>query len=324
MTSSFRGRLRLARLPDGWMVLDLESGRYFRANVAGARIAASLSRGAPLEDVAARLSAQLGASPATSAIAGFVAALERPAAPLAANPVRFVEAADVVQMRVAERHVVDLSRDGRSMVVRDLAAEPRRVADWIRLALPHALTLQGLTVLHASAIRDEAGVHAFSGASGAGKSTWAGALLGSGADRVADDLVVLTPERPRALAALGAEQVLRTWAEEHAHSRGSTLTPPSREAFAAWPRTAPLRRVSFLAGRHADPDVRAQRLAPSETCAQLLANSFAETGLARVLAERLRAAAWLSRHVVGDVIVVPEGLERLSAAASSYRAMIDS
>ena len=324
MTPSFRGRLRVARLADGWMVLDVASGRYFRANGSGARIAASLSRGAPVADVVAKLSQHLDAIAATSTVAAFVDALERPAARPEAGVLRFVDAAEVVQMWVAERHSVDVSRDGRSIVLRDLAAPPRRAEELIRLALPHALTLQGLTVLHASAIHEGGLVHAFSGASGAGKSTWAAALAGSGADRIADDLVVLTPARPSALVALGAEQVLRAWAEEHARSPGRSLTPPNREVFSTWPETAPLGRVSFLAGRHADPHVRAQRLAPSETCAQLLANSFAETGLTRVLADRLRAAAWLTRHVVGDLIVVPEGLDRLSAAASGYRAMIES
>jgi hypothetical protein len=67
-------------------------------------------------------------------------------------------------------------------------------------ALPLASILHGLDLLHASAICGEAGVAAFVGTTGAGKTTFAARLVARGATLVADDALALELRDDIALA----------------------------------------------------------------------------------------------------------------------------
>ncbi len=60
---------------------------------------------------------------------------------------------------------------------------------WVRRVLPFAAALQGAVILHASAVSAGDGVHAFIGASTAGKSTLAARLTASGFEQISDDLL---------------------------------------------------------------------------------------------------------------------------------------
>ena len=85
-----------------------------------------------------------------------------------------------------------LSCDGRQLVC-DPGSEPEK--GWQRLlssqVLPFAAVLQGLEVLHASAVTKRGQAVAILGESGAGKSSVAMALCGLGADFLADDVLAL-------------------------------------------------------------------------------------------------------------------------------------
>lgn len=80
-----------------------------------------------------------------------------------------------------------LSADGRTITTFQELGE---VED-VRRVVPFAAALQGVVMLHASAIRTPVGVHAFVGASGAGKSTLARRFQVRGSHVVADDLLPL-------------------------------------------------------------------------------------------------------------------------------------
>lgn len=70
-----------------------------------------------------------------------------------------------------------------------------RLDAWQRLlvaqALPFAAVLQGLEVLHASAVAQEGAAIVFGGGSGSGKTSLAQALAGRGAEFLADDVLAL-------------------------------------------------------------------------------------------------------------------------------------
>jgi len=66
-------------------------------------------------------------------------------------------------------------------------------------ALPVAAVLQGLEVLHASAVGSASGAVAFTGASGAGKTTLAGGLVRRGATFLTDDVLALEADGDAAL-----------------------------------------------------------------------------------------------------------------------------
>ncbi|MCP9485219.1 MAG: hypothetical protein MSC30_05135 [Gaiellaceae bacterium MAG52_C11] len=97
------------------------------------------------------------------------------------------------------RHVV--SPDGREI----RSALPRRSAlGWQRLffaqTLPLAAALQGLEVLHASAVGIGGRAVAFTAASGTGKSSLAAHLVAAGATFLTDDVLALEPGPDGALA----------------------------------------------------------------------------------------------------------------------------
>jgi hypothetical protein len=318
MSASWRGRLRVERFEDGAVVLDRETGRFFRASAVAARIAEALARGLGVEEIVAELAARFEVRPdrVEADVQALVATLDRPVARTAANAVSFRASAQGLWMSVAGREVARLSPDGRAidrLGDHDGAGDREQARALVRLALPHALTLQGVTVLHASAVHVERVVHAFSGPSGAGKTTLAAALVAAGAAAESEDLVVLVPDAPSPTVACGAEAWLRAWVDTHAGD--TSLEVPTLGALAAWRSRAPLGRVAFLEARHADARFAATPLERGDVCARLLANAFAETERPDVFDACLRGAATIARAVSGVGLRVPGGLEALEAAA---------
>src|SRR5262249_21151056 len=91
---------------------------------------------------------------------------------------------------------------------------------------PHVLALRGILVLHASAVLDAAGVLAFCGGSGQGKTTLARALAAAGRELIAEDLLVVRSAGDRPEVVAGAEVAIRAWAARHA----AQLAPGTRIA----------------------------------------------------------------------------------------------
>lgn len=95
------------------------------------------------------------------------------------------------------RHLI--SEDGRHVQ----AVLPARSWPWRLLfaqTLPIAAAIQGLEVIHASAVALRRGVVAIVAPAGAGKSTLAAALVGRGAEFVADDVLALERDAGGVLA----------------------------------------------------------------------------------------------------------------------------
>jgi hypothetical protein len=301
-------------------VLDRETGRFFRASATAVQIAEALTRGLGPEEIAARLGARFAVTPARveADVHALVAALERPLERRAGNAVRFRRAPEGHCMSVAGRDVAMLSPDGRVLqrldVTRDVEGDRDDARALVRLALPHALTLQGVTVLHASAVHVAEAVHAFCGPSGAGKTTLAAALVAAGATEESEDLVLLVPGASAPTVACGAERWLRAWVD--AHAEDAQLSVPEIGVLAAWPARAPLARVAFLEARGAG--LATARLDAADVCVRLLANAFAELEEPHVFDGCLRDAAAIARGVEGVGLVVPEGLAALADAAGRY------
>jgi hypothetical protein len=76
---------------------------------------------------------------------------------------------------------VEMFRNGLDQEVQDV---------FVRGVVPVVLLARGFEGLHASAVRDEAGVVAFCGTSGTGKSTLAVAVAATGLQHYADDTIV--------------------------------------------------------------------------------------------------------------------------------------
>jgi hypothetical protein len=218
-----------------------------------------------------------------------------------------------------------LSADGRRLWGSRREASP---AAWQRLliaqALPFAAVLQGLEVLHASAVSIDGGAVAFAGPSGSGKTSLALELCRRGCELLSDDVLALDPAG--ALVAHPGTPVAAVDRAEAERLRaagvggGEALAGDERETVervALRGEPAPLQAVFLLERRtdgpaepHFDPAVEAQ---------ELLASTFnlvlADPGR---LARLLDVCAIAARGTVERVVVGP-GVDATELGAAVER-----
>jgi hypothetical protein len=176
------------------------------------------------------------------------------------------------------RHV--LSRDGRRL---RCVPDSTRTDDWQRFmigqVLPFAAALNGLEVLHASAVTVSGGAVALLGASGAGKTSLALALCRRGAQFLADDVLALERRNGELFAHPGTPAAGVAHAE-FARLAGrtpalETLAVNDRERLVRLPIArgpAPLSGVLFLDPTAAGPSVPCFKLVADPRA--LLASTF--------------------------------------------------
>jgi hypothetical protein len=195
----------------------------------------------------------------------------------------------------------------------------------------------GLTriVLHASAVRTSAGVVAFAGAGGVGKSTLAAALCRRGAALVSDDALAVVPW-PGGWAGVPSYPSVRLWPEslralfgaDQAAPRAAHYTPKRRlHAPGVLPvetRTTPLAAICLLDGGRGRPsaDATMERVAGPDALVALLSVCFQIDVRDR---GRLAALTTQLADVVEAVpvfrLTVPEGLARLDAVAGALESL---
>ncbi len=218
-----------------------------------------------------------------------------------------------------------ISSDGRRLWARGDDAER---APWQRLliaqALPFAAVLQGLEVLHASAVAVEGGAVAFAGPSGSGKTSLALDLCRRGARFLSDDVLALEldgelvahPGAP--VAALDRAEAERLRAA--GVDGGETLAGDERETIerVGVSGPAPLRAIFLLERRDDGP--AAPRFEPVGEGSALLANTFnlVLRDSAR-LSRLLDVCAAAARRGVERVVVGPETSAHQLGAAVAER-----
>lgn len=191
------------------------------------------------------------------------------------------------------------------------------MAAWQRLlvaqALPFAAVLQGLEVLHASAVAIDRGAIAFVGPSGAGKTSLALELCRRGAEFLADDVLALEDLRGELIGHPGSPVVGLDLAEAErlraaGVDGGTTLSVDARERVERVPAGAeplPLRALFFLDRRADGPEV--PRFEPAADARMLIASTFnlvlADSGR---LARLLDVCALAARGQVERIVVGPE------------------
>lgn len=236
---------------------------------------------------------------------------------------------------LADFHV---DREGREVVGEGGPATPVRTLRHLFLdhVLPRVLSLRGRPALHATAVLLPAGVCAFAGPAGAGKSTLAASFLAAGYPLVADDCLALD-DGGRILAA-PAYPGVRLWGDALARLGGpgeagapvAHYASKRRWARGAWRRTfpraaRPLARVYVLVrsgGPAARP--RVERLPAPEALMALVGHSFRLDVLDRDrLSEEFRALARVAAEVPVSRLHVPEGLDRLPAVRQAVLADLE-
>jgi hypothetical protein len=231
-----------------------------------------------------------------------------------------------------------VDRAGREVVGRAGPAIPARTLRHLFLdhVLPRALSLRGRPVLHATAVLLPAGVCAFAGPAGAGKSTLAASFLAAGYPLVADDCLALD-DGGRILAA-PAYPGVRLWGDALARLGGpgeagapvAHYASKRRWARGAWRRSfprapRPLARVYVLVRSSAPAGPpRVERLPAPEALMALVGHSFRLDVLDRDrLAEEFRALARVAAEVPVSRLHVPEGLDRLPAVRQAVLADLE-
>ena len=310
----------VAALEDGHAALDLGTGELYRVNAVGAAVCQGLTRGHSVAQIVHELSMRFDVERAalTLDVERFAATLEKP--PEEPRPGRSDVAVSVAPaeggffLKFQGNPVLWMAGVGTRAEWHALAPSTIARTQILTWAAPHLVALQGLTVLHASAVEHAGGVSAFVGASGAGKTTLARALRDAGATLVSEDLLVLEGTSAR----LGGERVIAEWAEA---SASADLVVDARDLAISLSTLAclPLGVVALLdAARRQGQALGLEAIGACDALGALLANAFAEVEDRDVWSRVFVSARVLVEAGLVRRTIVPDGLAQLAAAARGY------
>jgi len=320
----FDRRYLLARYPTGGVVVDLESGNYFRVNASAAAVCDALRAGS---GTAERIATELGVSLAETAaiIADVISGLATPAVrgePQGSYHFYPVQGGYVLRHR--ERTVLEIN-DTEASISLPTDAEPPEETQlelYVRALAPKLLFQRDVTVLHASACLVARRLIAFAGVSGAGKTTTAHAFAAAGARLVSEDLVVLAEPAQQADVLTDAEPFVQSWARETA---GELLAGPGRRVSSRSivglldGRKARLDQILFLdKTRRANTDFVIAPLEEPEALLSLMTHDFLGAIDHQAWRRFFEGAVALLKVVDTKEAAAPDGLDHLVAAAARY------
>lgn len=202
-----------------------------------------------------------------------------------------------------------------------LAAPPEGVSlpYLLQVIAPKVLALRGQVVLHASAVAMDGKVVAFSGLSGAGKTTTARAVARAGAQLICEDKLLVHVSDSGAVVAPGAEKLVAEWAEVT-----STALVASKRAScsnldpAVDAETLPLVEIGFLdAGKRTSGPYACRALSETETAGAVFRHAFHGSDAGQEWIRYLRTAARVGQFVRGLDLTMPDGHDRLADAAAA-------
>jgi len=202
-----------------------------------------------------------------------------------------------------------------------LAAPPEGVslAYLLQAVAPKVLALRGQVVLHASAVAMDGKVVAFSGLSGAGKTTTARALARAGAQLVGEDKLLVQLRENGAVVTPVAEEAIARWVEATDQTLGSSqqATCVSLD-LAVGGEPLPLVEIGFLDAALRTPGPYACRaLSETETAGAVFRHAFHGSDAVQEWIRYLRTAARVGQSVRGFELAMPDGLDRLADAATT-------
>jgi hypothetical protein len=312
-------RYALASLPEGGLLLDLESGALVELNRTAAFIWRQLLGGQVPDAIASSIAARHGVDVARAR--ADVAAALTPVIPPPAPPEDYhFQRTDGGYLQLYRgRPDLELDATGAEVTVAVPVSErrPRRLGNSLRAIVPKILSLRGHTVLHASAVLAQGRLLAFSGRSGAGKTTTARALAHRGATLVSEDKLLLRATADGALAWRNAEPYIETWLIQATLSLvadGRVACPSLDEAVRG--EQVPIAEIGFLdVVPRQGGQLVVRRMGVQETASASFRGMFLGTALAAGWRRQLEAAAAFATCVPGYAVKMPEGLPELGHAA---------
>jgi hypothetical protein len=322
----FAERYVVRAFPSGGVIVDLETGNYFRVDARAAVACAAIidgdTDGAVTREVASRLA--IPPEHAERVIADTRAALAAaPVRGVPTGPYHFHPEEDGYGLWHAGKRVLAVALpDLEVSVPPRLGIEQSPLLEfYVRAVAPKIMFTRGLSVLHAAACRVGKKLLAFSGQSGAGKTTTVRAFVQAGATPVSEDLLVFRTTAPRPTVALGSEGRVHAWAKSAAErlASGAARMPSHDLAAIADGPEMPLSAVMFVdAARREGADFTVRPMNDADGLLALMENDFLGAASAQSWRQFIATATALCSAVQLGVVTAPAGVERLAPAAARY------
>jgi hypothetical protein len=323
-SSTFGERFVVANFADEGVVADLETGNYFRVDGVTARVCEILvsQTDSAIDRVASRLG--VDATEAARIVTGILEALDTTAVrgtPTGSYHFRPEEGG--YDLWHGAKRVLSVRGDDLDICVPpdSGAAKSPHLELYVRAIAPKIMFLRGITVVHASACVAHGALVAFSGQSGAGKTTTARVFAQAGAQLVSEDLLIFKPKTPAPSVVLGSEARVFTWAKTvtDAFVAGARRLPSIELETMADGQDQRLAALHFLnVNRRKGAEFATRSLNGADALLALMANHFlgdaSRDGWRRFFAI---AQEW-ARSVALIEVVAPAGLAALSDAATRY------
>ena len=323
---NFVDRYLVASYPSGGVVVDLDTGNYFRVDAKAAAACAALTRA---DDAGAvnELTASFGVARAHAErlVADIRAGLATaPVVGPPTGPYHFHrEEGGFALWHNGERVLVVTDGNLDVSFPDERREDPGpRLEFYVRALAPKILFIRGISVLHASACAANGRLVAFAGMSGAGKTTTAGAFVEAGARAISEDRVVLEPGADRPSVVLDGERRVHAWARRVSErlAAGEARVPSNELATVADGAHEGLDVVHFLDAtrRHPGSIFAPRTLSEPDGLLALMVNDF----LGDSSRDGWRRYFALARKMAANLALIqldaPSGLSRLGPAARAY------
>lgn len=324
-SAASRDRYLLHALPDGDGVLvDLETGQYFKLNRGAVALwETALSYPANTALAAERLN--ISVTEAGRLLAEMKERLARPVVPQKPpGPITYTRLPDG-SWALEDDGLPIFSIANEGYVLRFCAAGSdlkSPMALYLQAMVPKLLARLSVPVLHAAACQIGGKYVAFSGASGAGKTTTAHAFRRAGASLASEDLLVLSLDGELPAIFLRGEKFARDWAHEmvstfQRHPESAVNYEGLAEAQKG--DTVPLAAIWFLAAdRRSSEEIRQRPLSISDGLLALLGNGLLATSHVAHWQDFFRRSVRIAERIPISEATMPAGLESLHASARRY------
>ena len=314
------GRYVLVEVPPGGLLLDRESGLTLELNAAAALAWRLHLAGEAFDAIVTSFAAHFRV-PLATAHADVIRSLRALPLPEPASP-----PPEFRYQRSGEGFV--FSRNGEALFVVDQAGERisspvaarvgvETVAVLLFAFCPKLLSLRDHIVLHASAVVIAGRGIAFSGHSGAGKTTTAHALVRAGATLVCEDKLVLRRSAGEREFSFAEEEALRRWVKaaaiELTAGRGVSCAPLDQPPSGP---TGSLHEIGFVNSerRSTARQISALPVSALQAAGTMFNNSFHGSDASHAWARQLEASAKIARAIDAYEVTMPDGLDLLAGA----------
>jgi hypothetical protein len=323
----FGDRFAVEILADGGIAIDLATGDYTRMNRTAASICRVLAAANDETQVAAKVAAALGipAEEAVRAIDAVEKSLARPATrgrppgdfryePEAGREGYLLFSGGIPRLRARA--------DGTAVRLVGGRGRTAEIYEYVRAIAPKLIFLRGGAVVHGAACVTGGSLRAYCGESGAGKTTTARAFARAGGQLFSEDLLVLTGAAPAEVLVLG-ENLVHGWARESAERLAADPelelgTSSLLERLSGQTRTIDEIWMLDVRRRGREDAISTRALPATEAAAAIMACLFLGAATDAGWRRFLSTSAALAAAVPIFVADVPEGVDRLAAAASRY------